>query len=924
MMDRIPNSKNHARIFNLPWTLIALVGLLIAGTTAQAQLSMLRASGTNIVNASGQTVPLRGVNLGGWFVMEGWMTPLDSGGLPDTYSVMQKLDSRFGVATEQSLITAYQQSWITTTDLDNIKNAGFNLVRVPVWWGQFYVLNNTSPSGWRSDAFNEMDWLVSNCASRGIYVVFDMHGAVGSQSTNGDTGQANTNQYWSNSGDQTATSYMWQQIAAHYNGNTTVAGYDLLNEPDNAPSNQAVWDAYSSLYNTIRSADPNHMIFIEGCWGSWNWSMLPAPSQYGWTNVVYEMHEYQYNASSSAVEAGSTNQVNDFNNHKSWNVPAWIGEFNDFYNDSSVWGFTTSAFNNDGMSWSMWTYKTANALNPSSWGWYGPNFWPTTPNISNDTAATIQSDWQQWATTNSFGLNNTLGINGGGVNTGGNPGGPTAPNAPTNLSASAASSSQINLSWTASTTSGVTYSVFGSTSSGFTPSSSNQVTSGISGTTYSNTGLAASTTYYYIVQAVNSAGTDPSSQASATTNPGSVSEAPYGGTAAAIPGTVMAENYDTGGQGVGYNVTSTNGSANGYRTDGVDLEAASSPATGNDLGWSSGGQWFRYTVNVATAGSYTVSFMVTAPAAVTGAFHISNSSGTNLSGAVNVPATGGWQNWQTVTATVTLPAGQQTLTLNQDNGGWNIDSFAFASAGTTGCTTAPSAPTSLAAASTTSTGTTLSWTGTAPSNCSISSYTILQNGTSIGTATGTSFVVTGLSASTTYSFTATATDSVGTSPASSVLTVTTPAGSTGGTISTTAYYTIVNQSSGACVDETGGSNGNGTTLQQWACQSGNLNQQWKFTVTSNGYYEVNPHNSTTAGWDVVNVGTSPGTGMQLWSYSGGKNEQFKPVLQSGSIYTLVDLNSGLCLNVPNSNNGQQVQINTCNGSASENFTLNQQ
>ena len=50
-------------------------------------------------------------------------------------------------------------------------------------------------------------------------------------------------------------------------------------------------------------------------------------------------------------------------------------------------------------------------------------------------------------------------------------------------------------------------------------------------------------------------------------------DAPYGGTPAAVPGTVQAANYDTGGQGVAYNVTSINGSANSYRSDGVDLEA---------------------------------------------------------------------------------------------------------------------------------------------------------------------------------------------------------------------------------------------------------------------------------------------------------------------------------------------------------------
>jgi len=70
------------------------------------------------------------------------MTPADSGGLPDTYSIIQELDTRFGVATEQSMIAAYQKSWITTTDLANIKNAGFNVVRVPVWWGNFYPIAN--------------------------------------------------------------------------------------------------------------------------------------------------------------------------------------------------------------------------------------------------------------------------------------------------------------------------------------------------------------------------------------------------------------------------------------------------------------------------------------------------------------------------------------------------------------------------------------------------------------------------------------------------------------------------------------------------------------------------------------------------------------------------------------------------------------
>jgi hypothetical protein len=62
------------------------------------------------------------------------------------------------------------------------------------------------------------------------------------------------------------------------------------------------------------------------------------------------------------------------------------------------------------------------------------------------------------------------------------------------------------------------YNVYGSTTSGFTPSASNLITGGVTTTTYSNTGLAPSTTYYYIVEAVDADGTSAASaQAFATT-----------------------------------------------------------------------------------------------------------------------------------------------------------------------------------------------------------------------------------------------------------------------------------------------------------------------------------------------------------------------------------------------------------------------
>lgn len=101
------------------------------------------------------------------------------------------------------------------------------------------------------------------------------------------------------------------------------------------------------------------------------------------------------------------------------------------------------------------------------------------------------------------------------------------------------------------------------------------------------------------------------------------------------------------------------------------------------------------------------------------------------------------------------------------------------SSGGGSCAAAPGAPTGLAASSTTGTSTTLTWTAsTVGANCSVTSYTIFQNGTQIGTSPSASFNVTGLSPSTTYTFTVTATDSAGTSPPSAPLVVSTTNGAT--------------------------------------------------------------------------------------------------------------------------------------------------
>jgi aryl-phospho-beta-D-glucosidase BglC (GH1 family) len=391
-------------------------GLKIDWLEARVLLSsdpFLATNGTLIRDGhgTGDAVLLQGTNLGGWLLTEGWMTPRDSSGLPDDYSARQTLINRFGAATADNLINTYEDAWLTTQDLDHVKALGMNVIRLPFWYRNLENEDGT----WRADAFDRIDWLVSNAWARGMYTVLDFHGVVGGQSTAEHTGRVRaTAEFWSNSSDQQRTTDIWQQIAAHFQGDPGVAGYDLINEPIGAPSQTVLWNMYDRLYQAIRAVDPDHMVIMEGTWNRWDWDMLPSPALFGWTNVVYEMHEYQWGSTNDvdAVKAGTDHQVDDFLAHQSWNVPCYIGEFNDFSPGSDptgVWQYAVQQFQRHNMSWTTWTYKATHGSGSDSWGIYDRlRTPPPIPNLQTDSAETIASDWAAWSTDSAFAINPML------------------------------------------------------------------------------------------------------------------------------------------------------------------------------------------------------------------------------------------------------------------------------------------------------------------------------------------------------------------------------------------------------------------------------------------------------------------------------------------------------------------------------------
>jgi chitinase len=203
-----------------------------------------------------------------------------------------------------------------------------------------------------------------------------------------------------------------------------------------------------------------------------------------------------------------------------------------------------------------------------------------------------------------------------------------------------------------------------------------------------------------------------------------------------------------------------------------------SPASNNfgSTPVGTGTAWFTFTLSNSSSSAVSISKV-----SVSGPFVVSSNCGSSVSANGSCPIyvyfapTSSGAASGTLTVTDGASNSPQTAALSGTGG----------SGGGGSCTTSPNPPTGLASSGTTSSGTNLSWsTDTPPANCTISSYTVLRNGTSIGTTSSTSFAVSGLAASTTYNFTIEATDANGTSAASSPLSVTTLSGGGGGSCAT--------------------------------------------------------------------------------------------------------------------------------------------
>ncbi len=273
--------------------------------------------------------------------------------------------------------------------LNQVKSLGYNTIRLPFSDQLFFA--NSVPNGISfGNGMNQdlqglnglqiLDKIVAAAGQLGLKIILDHHGVdAGSQVALWSAPDCSVSCFESD----------WQMLATHYNGNSTIIGADL----DNEPHSPACWGCgdpaldwqmeAQKLGNEVLAINPHWLIFVEGVecykgdcywWGGNLEGVADTPVQLSVPNrVVYSPHDYPpdvYNLHYFNAPDYPNNLVGIWDAHwgfivKKHIAPLWLGEFGTLLDDTKdqQWFTNIVAYLGTGVTGINWTYW---ALNPDS------------------------------------------------------------------------------------------------------------------------------------------------------------------------------------------------------------------------------------------------------------------------------------------------------------------------------------------------------------------------------------------------------------------------------------------------------------------------------------------------------------------------------------------------------------------------------
>jgi hypothetical protein len=311
--------------------------------------------GQDIIDpATGQPTLLTGFGLGGWLLPEGYMWGIRTLDRPRQFEAA--IEDLVGAEDAAEFWRLYHDNFVTAEDFKAMRAFGANSVRIPLLASQLQPRDeqpDEPPFVYSPEGFRFLDSVVVWSDRYDLGVIWDMHGAPGGQNAENisdSDGEARLwtekDKYWPRLMD------LWYRIADRYAGNSAIIGYDLLNEPllrrYDGVEPALLRELYVALTDTIRTVDPEGLIFIEGDDWAQEFSML-EPMDWD-PHLVIAFHSYPPTSTASGMK-----RWDDLRNK--YNIPLWHGETGEQNPPYDGNRRATRFLNSANVSWSWWTHK---------------------------------------------------------------------------------------------------------------------------------------------------------------------------------------------------------------------------------------------------------------------------------------------------------------------------------------------------------------------------------------------------------------------------------------------------------------------------------------------------------------------------------------------------------------------------------------
>lgn len=325
-------------------------------------MDFLQIKNGKIVNEQGKEIYLRGVNLGGWLMMEGYIL----GGRNIAEHVFKKaLRKECGAQELAEFENSFRSTFIQEEDFVRVQNMKASCVRIP------FHYSIVARKQWKY-----LDCALQWAQQNNMYVILDLHAAPGAQNGDWHSDSSGRALLWEGKKYQKGLYSIWHKIARRYKNESVVAGYDVLNEPV-GKNTTVIKNVYKEITKAIRAAGDQHIIFVEGNTWAQEFAFLGNPwdRQLAFSFHFYFPLEFTFNFVRQLKYPG---KINGESWHKDiieerlkkyralqqqWNVPVYCGEFGvNIRPDGSAGELeylkdVLNIFNKWGIHYTYWTYK---------------------------------------------------------------------------------------------------------------------------------------------------------------------------------------------------------------------------------------------------------------------------------------------------------------------------------------------------------------------------------------------------------------------------------------------------------------------------------------------------------------------------------------------------------------------------------------